>query len=301
MIKRTLSQSIQEYIAYLKVEKNLSSGSVRQYKFDLEKFQQYLSGNDKEDLSLEVINTPTIRDFLAWYQTERKIKSYTMARKISSLKSFFQFMVQQHYMENDPMMFIKSPKLPRKLPLYLTEHELTDFLSKPDRTTHMGRRDFAILALFSYTGMRLSELTGLDLDSYSFDSRTVRVMGKGSKERILPLIPLVIEALKDYLDIRPDVKEKALFLSNREIRFSNRGIEHMVDKYRLMSGIPKGKFSPHKLRHTFATLLHHKDVDILDIQTLLGHRSVATTQIYTHTSNKRLHDVVNKLNTFENE
>ena len=204
-------------------------------------------------------------------------------------------MVEQKYIEANPMEPIQSPKLPKKLPIYLTESELQHLLTLPDREKPSGIRDFAILLLFSYTGMRLSELTSLNLDSINLNDTFVRVMGKGSKERIIPLLQPGIEAIIEYLDIRPHNDERALFLSKRKTRISNRAIGHLVDKYRALAGIPRNKFSPHKLRHTFATLLHSKDVDILDIQALLGHSSIATTQIYTHTNPKRLQKAVEKL------
>lgn len=143
--------------------------------------------------------------------------------------------------------------------------------------------------------MRLSELINLDIKDVNLKDRFVRVMGKGSKERIIPLIVPVIRVLADYLDIRPMVENEAYFLSNRKQRISPDAVQYLVNKYRLKAGIAQEKFSPHKLRHTFATMLHGKDVDLIDIQALLGHSSVATTQIYTHTNPKRLQKAVDKL------
>ncbi len=292
---RGLLSSINEFLSYLQVERNLSPRSVAGYSHDLMKVTSFLLTKYGKEPLLNDITTADIRDFLAYMQIKRKVRSHTLSRKISCLRTFFAFLMMQKYLSSNPMDTIQTPKLAKKLPIYLTETELQRLLGMPNREKTSGKRDFAILMLFSYTGMRLSELTSLNLDSINESNKFLRVMGKGSKERMIPLILPVIEALNEYIDVRYMTEDKALFLSNRNTRITNRMVEFIVDKYRAMAGIPREKFSPHKLRHTFATLLHSKDVDILDIQALLGHSSIATTQIYTHTNPKRLQKAVEKL------
>ena len=294
-MSKNILNCIQEFKAHLTVERNLSINTVAGYSHDLMKFTAFmLSKYGKEPLITE-ITVQDIRDFLAYLQLKRHSKSHAIFRKISCLRTFFAFLLKENYIKTNPADTIQSPKLAKKLPIYLTQDELKKLLSTPDTKVPMGIRDLAILTLFSYTGMRLSELVNLDLKDINLNNRFVRVMGKGSKERIIPLIIPVIRAIIDYLDVRPLVENQALFNSRKKRRISKDAVHELVRKYRLQAGIAQEKFSPHKLRHTFATMLHDKDVDLIDIQALLGHSSVATTQIYTHTNPKKLQKAVEKL------
>ncbi|MCX7919629.1 MAG: tyrosine recombinase XerC [bacterium] len=294
-MSKSLLNCIEEFKSHLSVERNLSHNTVAGYSHDLMKFTAFmLSKYGKEPLVTE-ITTQDIRDFLAYLQQKRRVKSYAIFRKISCLRTFFAFLLNEKHIKMNPMETIQSPKLAKKLPVYLTQDELKKLLSAPNINDPIGIRDLAILTLFSYTGMRLSELVHLNLQDVNLQERFVRVMGKGSKERIIPLVAPVIKVLSDYLDIRPFVDNDALFLSSLKKRISPRMVQYLVNKYRIKAGISQEKFSPHKLRHTFATMLHGKDVDLIDIQALLGHSSVATTQIYTHTNPKKLQKAVEKL------
>lgn len=292
---RSLISGINEFLNYLKLEKNLAPRTVSAYSHDLFKFVSFLVSKYGKEPLLNQITTQDIRDFLSYLQTKRNCKSCAVYRKLSCLRSFFSFLCKQSYITSDPTEAVSSPKLPKKLPIYLTEEELHRLLSAPNREENTGIRDFAILVLLSYTGMRLSELTSLNIDSINLSEGYVRILGKGNKERIVPLIESVTKAISDYLNIRPITEDTALFLNREKKRLSTRSVENIVYKYGKIAGIPKEKLSPHKLRHTFATMLHNKDVDILDIQALLGHASIATTQIYTHTNPKRLRKVVERL------
>lgn len=292
---RNLINGINEFLNYLRLEKNLAPRTVSAYSHDLFKFVSFLVSKYGKEPLLNQITTQDIRDFLSYLQTKRNCKSCAVYRKLSCLRSFFSFLCKQSYITSDPTEAVSSPKLPKKLPIYLTEEELQRLLSAPNREENIGIRDFAILVLLSYTGMRLSELTGLNIDSINLSEGYVRILGKGNKERIVPLIESVTKAVRDYLNIRPITEDVALFLNRQKKRLSTRSVENIVYKYGKIAGIPKEKLSPHKLRHTFATMLHNKDVDILDIQALLGHASIATTQIYTHTNPKRLRKVVERL------
>lgn len=292
---KSLLSCIDEFRAHLSVERNLSTNTLAGYSHDLMKFTAFmLSKYGKEPLAND-ITVQDIRDFLAYLQLKRQSRSHAIFRKISCLRTFFAFLLKENYIKTNPTDTIQSPKLAKKLPIYLTPDELKKLLAAPDTKDPMGIRDLAILTLFSYTGMRLSELVNLNIKDVNLKNRFVRVMGKGSKERIIPLIALVVRVLSDYLDIRSLEENEAFFLSNRKQRISPDAIQYLVRKYRIKAGISQEKFSPHKLRHTFATMLHGKDVDLIDIQALLGHSSVATTQIYTHTNPKRLQKAVDKL------
>jgi site-specific recombinase XerD len=292
-------EHIDSFKAFLALERNCSKGTLVEYSSDLKAFVEYLQTQKKEkqlnDVSL--ISEDDLHHYIEYLFLKTKCKSVTIARKISSLRSFFTFLKERRIITRNPSLELKSPKLPKKLPIYLTENELLKLLATPDRTKEEGIRDFAILILFSYSGLRISELRGLNINSLNFEDKNVKVMGKGSKERIIPLIEPVIEAVKKYLEIRPTSDTEALFISKFKRRISIRALRNIVYKYRMLAGISVKNFSPHKLRHTFATLLHNHDVDILDIQALLGHASIATTQIYTHTNSKRLRDAVDKLDT----
>jgi site-specific recombinase XerD len=292
---KSLLNCIDEFRAHLSVERNLSINTVAGYSHDLMKFTAFmLTKYGKEPLVTD-ITVQDIRDFLAYLQLKRQSRSHAIFRKISCLRTFFAFLLKENYIRTNPTDTIQSPKLAKKLPIFLTPDELKKLLAAPDIKDPMGIRDLAILTLFSYTGMRLSELVNLNIIDVNFKDHFVRVMGKGSKERIIPLIALVIRVLSNYLDIRALDENEAFFLSNRKNRISPDAIQYLVRKYRIKAGISQEKFSPHKLRHTFATMLHGKDVDLIDIQALLGHSSVATTQIYTHTNPKRLQKAVDKL------
>ncbi len=297
MSETPILELIDSFKAYLVLERNYAKGTLIEYGSDLEAFVEYLQINKKEKQlkTISSINEDDIRIYIENLFLKSKCKSITISRKISSLRSFFTFLKDRRYIDHNPTLEIKSPKIPKKLPIYLTENELIKLLATPDQTNAEGIRDFAILILFSYTGMRISELQGLNLNSLNFDENSVKVMGKGSKERVIPLIEPVIQSLRKYIAIRPMADTEALIISKQKKRISIRALRDIVYKYRKLAGISVNNFSPHKLRHTFATLLHNRDVDILDIQALLGHASIATTQIYTHTNSKRLREAVNKI------
>lgn len=295
-MSKGLLGTINEFLEFLRLERHLSVNTHSQYSHDLLKFTSFLlTKYGGKDIQVHQLTTEDIRDFLAYLQTKRHCKTAIISRRISCLRTFCTFLMDREYISVNPVLPIQSPKMPKKLPIYLTESELKQFLLAPNRETPEGARDFAILILFSNTGMRLSELRAVDVDSINLIEGHVRVLGKGSKERIIPIIKPVKEAINEYLDVRPLSDDKAMFLSNQKKRISLKAIQNIVYKYKMLSGIRTTKLSPHKLRHTFATLLHSKDVDILDIQALLGHSSIATTQIYTHTNPKRLQKAVEKL------
>lgn len=284
-----------QYEQFLRVEKNLAEKTRRAYLYDLERFQEYLIHLYGRMPPMRQIKPEAVREYLNYLQVERAYKSTTLARTIASIRIFFDFCILREELDVSPAAKIHNPKQPKKLPIYLVKEELVRLLDAPDRTTDQGLRDAAILSVLSFTGCRLGEIVGINAEDISLSQRAVKVMGKGSKERVIPLNLVVFEAINAYLNVRGMSESPALFLNRSGGRLSGRSIENIVRKYVLQAGIFKNKISPHKLRHTFATMLHGNDVDILEIQALLGHASITSTQIYTHTSSSRLRAAVDKL------
>ncbi|HPK03342.1 MAG TPA: tyrosine recombinase XerC [Candidatus Sumerlaeota bacterium] len=280
---------------FLRVERNLSPRTRKAYLYDLTRFSEFLILGHGRMPSLSLISTDVIREYLNHLQLEHACKSTTLARTISSIRAFFQFAVEREVLEASPAARIRTPKQPKKLPIYLVPQELVRLLEAPAADTWSGLRDRAILATLAFTGVRLSEVTGINLPDIDLTNRAVRVLGKGNKERIIPLNEIVCEAINRYLNVRPLSEAQALFLNKFGRRLSGRSVENIVRKYALKAGIFRDGVSPHKLRHTFATLLHANEVDLIEIKSLMGHANIASTQIYTHTSNSRLRAAVQKI------
>lgn len=286
---------LNQFEQFLRVERNLSEKTRKAYLYDLSRFQEFVVLLHGRMPKLGEIKADAIREYLNHLQLERGYKSTTLARVISSIRCFFEFAVDREAIEGSPAVQIHTPKQPKKLPVYLVAQELARLLEAPDPTRPMGLRDRAILAMLAFTGARLSELSGINLGDVDVGNQTLRVLGKGSKERIIPLNSVVMEALNQYLNVRPISDSRALFLNRFHKRLGIRSIEDIVRKHALKAGIFKDGMSPHKLRHTFATLLHSNDVDLIEIKSLMGHANIGSTQIYTHTSNARLRAAVEKL------
>jgi integrase/recombinase XerC len=299
----SLPEALNQFLTYLRVERNLSSRTIEAYQYDLEKFRIFVEQYFRMLPTLPRIIPEVIREYLSKLQAERNYRSASLARRISSLRSFFRFLTEQEYLKTNPMLAIRSPKLAKKLPIYLTAEELKRLLTAPENKTWRDRRDRTILVLLAMTGIRLQELASLNVDDVNLragltpagPAGEIRVLGKGAKERVIPLNATAVQALQDYLDMRPYTENPALFLNKFKRRLFPRTIDKKLKHYALKAGIKRAKISPHKLRHTFATLLHSGDVDILEIQRLLGHSNITSTAIYTHTNMKRLRTAVDKL------
>ncbi len=301
------SSALYDFDAFMEVEKNLAAGTREAYRYDLERFvDKWIEWNGVNP-TLDNITTMDIKRYLEFLRMDHQYKSTTLSRVIASIRVFYEFCVMQELVDENPAMYIHNPKMPKKLPIFLIEKELRKLLSAPPDAEqsaarrkdyqNLGKRDYAMLITMGFTGVRLMELVNLDLGDIDFDSGSIRVMGKGSKERIIPINEMVSNALSEWLEVRkPEVADdKAVFLNRFGRRISSRGVRMMVDKYVGEAGISKDHVSPHKLRHTFATLLHRKGVDILEIQALLGHSSITSTQVYTHASSEKLKSAVKKL------
>ena len=292
-----------DYLFYLKNVKNLSSRTVDAYYTDLRGFFRFIvSYRDLSDkpideinsagLSLDAVAEITLSDiyvYLNYTNDERNNSSTTRARKISALKGFYKYMNKNAIIDGNPTEFLEAPKKKKSLPVYLNVEESVGLLENISGQNEV--RNFAIITIFLNCGLRLSELVGMNLSDINGD--VLRVLGKGNKERLIHLNQSCVDALVAYLKIRPselndpDAK-KAVFISRNGKRISRRMVEVLVGNHIEASGLDKSVYSPHKLRHTAATLMHQEGVDVRVLQEILGHVNLGTTQIYTHLSNKEI-------------
>jgi len=286
---------IQEFIDYLGHEKGLATNTLESYSRDLKQYYGFLSGDSAA--SLANASQSTIVAYLMYLRKQGKATA-TIARRLAALKAFYQFLVKENYVVQDPTDELSSPKLERKLPKVLTVEEVERLLSQPDVTNPVGKRDKAMLELLYATGIRVSELVNLNVSDMDIREGFVRCMGKGSKERVVPMGEIAVGALKAYLDnsrlkIIADPKEKAVFVNHHGKRLTRQGFWKIVKKYGAKAQIRK-EITPHTLRHSFATHLLENGADIRSVQEMLGHADISTTQIYTHVTKDRLKDVYAK-------
>ena len=248
------------------------------------------------------VTTSEIYNFFMYVSNDRGNKSCARSRKLSAIKAFYKYVcTKRHLMEKNPAIDIESPKKKQTLPKFLSVEESLSLLSavENDKTSKTRERDYAIITLFLNCGMRLSELCGINLNDMDKDMRSLRVLGKGAKERIVYLNDACKSALSRYLEIRLSEKYKAvnvpaLFISKQYKRISNKTVQWLVYKYLAAAGLEYKHFSTHKLRHTAATLMYQTGkVDVRVLKEILGHEQINTTQIYTHVSNKGMEDAVN--------
>lgn len=291
-----MQQLFDHYISYLEAEKNASRYTVRNYVNDLvgnykrgqEKgFFQFLKARKVE--SLDLVDKTVIRDYLSWLTKTGVVKS-SIARKLSAVRSFFRYLVREEILKANPAELVSSPKLDKRLPEFLTVEETVRLLSAPDLAHPEGKRDRALLELLYAAGLRVSELEQLDLDDIDMETNEIRVLGKGSKERMVLMGLPAAAALSRYLsEGRPTLlaeakkKTSAVFLNRYGGRLPARRIQKILEEYAGQLNIDK-HIHPHILRHTFATHMLDGGADLRVVQELLGHSQLATTQIYTHVS-----------------
>ncbi len=288
-----LSQILSEYLAFLQVEKGLSENSVRAYRSDLRQFQTYLR---KRRLNWIDVTADDVAAYLAILEA-KSLAPRTRARKTASLRSFFQYLVEEQEMEHNPCAYLPTPRLPQKLPQILNEGEVLALLDAPTLDKPTGYRDQAMLEVLYGSGMRVSELVGLDvgdIDQMGF----VRCLGKGGKERIIPLGSHALSATFKYIEharpkLQSDPRETALFLNARGGRLTRQGFWKILRHWAKHAGINRN-ISPHMLRHSFATHLLRHGADLRAVQEMLGHVDLATTQIYTHLDKGQLRNVYQK-------
>ncbi len=297
-----LSQHLQQFLQHLKYERNLSPHTLRNYASDLEQFKEHLFGVEKRtDMPLNEIDRLTIREWMASLHADHKKTS--VARKLASLRTFFQFLVREGKLESNPAKMVATPKIERKLPNHLSIEDAVRFIETPDVNTTQGRRDRAIIEFLYATGIRVGELVGINLADVDLREKMVRVTGKRKKQRIVPFGEPSLQALMlyldgtrgEYLDNCP-VSERdpqALFLNYQGTRITTRSVGRLIDKY-IKQCADIHDISPHSLRHTFATHLLDQGADLRDIQELLGHARLTTTQIYTQVSMEKMIEVYDR-------
>ena len=289
-----MEQNIIDFLKYLKLEKNYSSYTILNYGKDLKIFLKFLDEN--KITKLTEIEYKTIRKFLEFlYEEEYSKKS--IARHISSLRSFFKYLLKEEKITKNPMNLITNPKLDKKLPKFLYYDELEKILSVPDKNTVLGMRDLTILETFYSTGIRVSELVNIKLKDIDFSSKTIKILGKGNKERYVLYGKVLSDYLEDYLVKRNTISKcDYLFINKYGDKLTDRGIRYIIDNV-LKKGAISNHISPHTLRHTFATHLLDNGADLRVVQELLGHESLSSTQVYTHVSNERLREVYLRTHT----
>lgn len=306
------SNLIDDFLDYMKATKGSSDNTIREYYYDLRIFVRFIKRRKNlaegienfddipvEDITPEILESVTKQDIYAYnafLERERKISNRSKFRKISSVRSFYNYLYSKiEVIKKNPIIDIDMPKIEKTLPVYLTLDESLNLLKTIEKSKMKlvyKKRDYAIVTLFLNCGMRLSELSGINI-SHLKEDNTLKVIRKGNKERTIYLNEASVYAIQEYLKLRPQIEDDALFLSMREQRMSNRSIQHMIEKHMKNSGLDTNKYSVHKLRHTAATLLYeYGNADIRSLQEILGHESVNTTEIYTHVNKKSLKKMV---------
>jgi len=280
-----------KFLHYLKIERNCSDHTITAYQKDIEQLIEFVQSIDQSLVQIENLTKFELKDFVSHlYQDEFARKS--VSRKIATIRTFFRYARRTGRLESNAAAQLIFPKLEKRLPEFLSEEEIHSLMDLPNLSTEEGVRDKAILELFYSTGIRLSELTGLKLKDYSEWDSTIKVMGKGSKNRIVPIGKPSREALEAYLKIRKslNVKEEMFFVGKGGKPLANSIVQKIVKNYVSQVSEVKKK-SPHVLRHTFATHMLDKGADLRAVKDFLGHESLSTTQVYTHVSIDRLKKV----------
>lgn len=278
-----------KFFNYLAVEKNYSGHTVINYKVDLKEFDAFLQAQGGRDI--KEIDYFFLRKFLS-FLNEKKLSKRSLSRKISTLKSFFKFLVKEDEVSLNPASSLIYPKLDKPLPNFLTEEDIKRVFDAQTGGQLMDLRDKAIAEFLYSTGARVSEMVDLKINDLDMISGIAKVMGKGRKERLLPIGEPAIKAIKNYLDMRTD-KNQAFLINKRLGSLTDRAVRDIINKYVTKSAIA-AKVSPHTFRHSFATHLLNHGADLRSVQELLGHSSIATTQVYTHLSIDSLKKVYEK-------
>jgi integrase/recombinase XerC len=304
---------LKEFLAYLRLNRNASEHTVRAYESDISQYLIFV-GKVRDswvsDLTPEDLDSESVRAHVAELGRIGEARS-SVARKISALRTFVRYLRREGYIAHDPTALTVAPKRQQTLPVHLTEHDMERLLQQPDASEPLGRRDRAILELFYASGLRLSELESLNLDSVDVSGRMVRVLGKGRKERLVPFNRSAEAALRAWLKDRAQFTDRrarstaptttrrrraddeALFVNFRGTRLTGRSVDRLLRKYVRQFSMQTG-ISPHALRHSFATHLLQRGADLRAIQEMLGHARISTTQRYTHVNAAQLIEVYRK-------
>jgi integrase/recombinase XerC len=303
---------IHEFLDYLNFEKHFSEHTGKCYHADLEQFCGYLTGSQSEQSSsgggvavqtetqlqqlLLAVTTESVRAYIASLNDKQYSKS-TIARKLATLRSFYKFLVKRSYLNANPVIAVRTPKQDKKLPKFLEYDQVKKLLETPPSDSWLGARDRAIMETLYSTGVRVSEVVGLNIEDVDFLGEVLHIRGKGKKERLTPIGSSAIQAVQRYMEFRNrraqsngNFDSKVLFVNKHGKRLSTRSVRRKMDKYLKMAGLDPA-ISPHTLRHSFATHMLNNGADLRSVQELLGHQSLSTTQVYTHLTTKKLKEV----------
>jgi integrase/recombinase XerC len=317
------SPLVEQFLHYLKFEKRFSEHTAKCYGADLAQFSAFLTAPSQseasESMALEAhgggtatavatqveqdvdqrlltVEANEARSYLA-HLNDKGYSKATIARKLATLRSFYKFLVKTNRCTSNPLAAIRTPKQEKKLPKFLEYAEIKRLLETPPTDSWLGARDRAILETLYSTGIRVSELVGLNMDDIDFLSEVIHIRGKGKKERIAPISSSALQAIQHYMEFRnrrcqnnSQFDTKVLFVNKHGQRLSTRSVRRKMDKYLKMAGLDPN-ISPHTLRHSFATHMLNNGADLRSVQELLGHQSLSTTQVYTHLTTKRLKEV----------
>ncbi len=295
-----MEEALAEFLRHLALEKNASAHTVKSYREDLTQALAFFRGrlpSGQAALPTQV-NARLLRAFLAWLHEQGYAKS-TIARRVAAVRSWCRFLCRQGTLKTNPAEGLRTPRQDKNLPHFLGEKDLACLLATPPADTPLGRRDRAILETLYSAGLRVSELTGLDLEDVDLDDGLLTVRGKGKRERLALLGGPARDTLRDWLTARQEMvgqrgrPQQAVFLNKNATRLTSRSVGRLLEKYLAQVGLDP-RASPHSLRHSFATHLLDAGADIRSVQELLGHRSLTTTQIYTHVTTHRLQDSYRK-------
>jgi integrase/recombinase XerC len=292
-----MEQLIQNFREYLGSERNYSKHTVKAYITDIGEFlrvikEKKLVGEKAGAIDFEKLDETPVRAYISWLYTRNSRSS--ISRKLASVRTFFEFLIRKGALKNNLAKLVPTPRGEKRLPTFLTVDEVVKLLSI-EGTGALLSRDVAVLELLYSSGLRVSELVGINLNDIDLKNLTVKVLGKGNKERIVPVGSKAAQALDEYLRERLGMNPGGdhLFVNTRGDRLNVRSVDRIIRKYALLAGIPKN-VSPHVLRHTFATHLLGGGADLRAIQEMLGHKSLSTTQRYTHTSIEKLMEIYDK-------
>jgi integrase/recombinase XerC len=303
-----MKRQLASFLDYLRLNRNVSPHTADAYDGDISQFLSFATGHFRKEPAPKDLDLAVIRAFLAELYRQGQSRA-SVSRKLSALRTFTRFLKREGWIETDPAALAVSPKREQKVPAHLSVEEMSRLLETPDTSDPLGRRDRAILELFYASGLRLSELVGLDLDDMNLNARMVRVMGKGSKERLVPFNTTTASAIRAWLGDRallrsassnsnpqiptPKSLREPVFVNFRGARLTGRSIQRLVARY-VTSCSTRFGISPHALRHSFATHLLQRGADLRAIQELLGHVQLSTTQRYTHVNAAQLLEVYRK-------